>query len=198
VLKKDPETLKKEIEKLPISEALVKHWQKNFETDPLQKALRFLLLSNFTYLGKGDTLRLGIDHTKRNLIDRIEPTFAALKNTKITSFDFREVLSKIAFSDSVTPKADSFVYLDPIYLGTDHYYKVPNWTISDTEDCFKLMATCGINCAMSEFSGPEIERLIKEYNMNRIPIKLRRNIKNERQELLITNYQESQTKITFL
>lgn len=197
VLQKDPETLKKEIEKLPISEGLIKYWQKNFETDPLQKALRFLLLSNFTYLGKGDTLRLGICHTKRNLIDRIEPTFELLKNTKITSFDFREVLSKISFSDSVTPKSDSFVYLDPIYLGTDHYYRVPNWTISDTEDCFKIMATCGINCAMSEFSGPEIDRLIFEYKMNCIPIKMRRNIKNNRQEILITNYEQSQTKINY-
>src|SRR5690606_38979825 len=103
----------------------------------------------------GDTIRFGIDKCKQNLLDRIEPTFQMLKNAKITSVDFREVLGKISFNDNVTPKKESFVYLDPVYLGTQHYYKVPKWSINDTEDCFKLMDSCGIKCAMSEFDSPQ-------------------------------------------
>src|SRR5690606_17463258 len=99
------------IELLPISESLLKYWKTHKESEPIKKALRFLLLSNFTYLGKGDTIRFGIDKCKQNLLDRIEPTFQMLKNAKITSVDFREVLGKISFNDNVTPKKESFVYL---------------------------------------------------------------------------------------
>ncbi len=192
VLLDQKEELKRQIELLPISDSLIKHWKTNLETDPVRKALRFLLLSNFTYLGKGDTLRLGMDHTKRNLINRLDPTFEMLKNSKILNTDFREVLKKISFDKSVTPKSDSFVYLDPIYFGTEHWYRVPNWTIKDTEDCFILMATCGIKCAMSEFDSIEILELAIKYNMNVIYLKERQNIKNKRQEILITNYDSNQ------
>lgn len=197
VLLNQKDELKRQIELLPISESLIKYWKKNYETDPLKKALRFLLLSNFTYLGKGDTIRLGICKSKKNLLDRIEPTFEMLSNSKIMSVDFREVLQKISFSDSVTPKEDCFVYLDPIYFGTEHWYKVPNWTLKDTEDCFKLMSECGIKCAMSEFNTSVILDLAKKYRMNVIPLKNRQNIKNRKQEILITNYSNQQSSLQF-
>ena len=195
VLLDQKEILKKEIELLPITESLVKYWKKNKETEPVKKAIRFLLLSNFTYLGKGDTIRLGIDHTKRNLLDRIEPTFKSLQNTKITCVDSRKVLNKISFDKSVTPKEDSFVYLDPEYFKTINNYNTPIWTINDTEDCFKIMKNCGINCSMSEFDTPEILEFAKKYKMNVIYLKKRRNLKKKSQEILITNYTNKQYKI---
>lgn len=195
VLLDQKDELKKQIELLPVSESLIKYWRKNTETEPLKKALRFLLLSNFTYLGKGDTIRLGIDHCKQNLLDRIEPTFEMLKNSKILNVDFRDVLKKISFHKDVTPKSDCFVYLDPVYLNTEHWYRVPNWTIKDTEDCFIIMATCGIKCAMSEFDSPEILELAIKYEMNVIYLKDRQNIKNKRQEILITNYEKPQLRL---
>jgi len=197
VLLERKEDLIKEIEMLPISESLIKYWRNTTESDPMKKALRFLLLSNFTYLGKGDTIRLGIDHCKRNLINRIEPTFQMLKNSKILNVDFRQVLSKISFNKDVTPKEDCFVYLDPVYLNTEHWYRVPEWTINDTEDCFILMATCGIKSAMSEFNSPEILELAIKYQMNVIYLKDRQNLKNKRQEILITNYDNRQVAMSF-
>ena len=150
VLLDQKDELIKQLKLLPISESLIKYWYKNLETDPLRKAIRFLLLSNFTYLGKGDTMRLGIDHSKRNLINRIEPTFQLLQNTKILNVDFREVQSKISFHEDVTPKKDCFGYLDPCYLETEHNYKVPTWTINETKACFDIMDSSGFNHAMSE------------------------------------------------
>lgn len=188
VLLNNKEELKRKIELLPISSSLIKYWNKNTETDPVTKAIRFILLSNFTYLGKGNTLRVGIDHAKQNILDRIDPTFEMLKDAKIMNCDFREVLDKVSFQDNVTPKADCFVYLDPVYLGTEHYYKVPKWTVKDSEDCFKIMASCGIKCAMSEFDHPEIIQLATKYKMNVIILGSRCNIKNRRTEILITNY----------
>ena len=189
------EELKQQIEILPISESLIKYWIKNKETDPLRKAIRFLLLSNFTYMGKSDTLRLGIDHSKRNLIKRLEPTFRMLQNSKITNVDFRQVLSKISFHEDVTPKNACFNYLDPVYLGTEHNYKVDKWTIKDTEDCFKIMQNSGINSAMSEFDVEPVLDFASDYNMNVIYLKERRNLKNKRQEILITNYKHQSNRI---
>lgn len=195
VVLNNKEELERQIKILPISNSLIKYWRKNTESDPVKKAIRFLLISNFTYLGKGDTIRLGIDHSKQNLLDRIEPTFEMLKNCQILNEDFRNVLNKISFSDSVTPKSDCFIYLDPVYLDTEHYYRVPNWTKSDSEDCFKIMSGSGIKCAMSEFNHPEILDLAKLYNMNVIYLKNRRNIKNVKQEILITNYEKTQMEL---
>lgn len=191
------EELKRQVELLPISAGLIKHWKKNNETDPIKKALRFLLLSNFTYLGKGDTIRFGIDNTKKNLIDRIEPTFEKLQNCKIMTEDFRNVLPKISFNEMVTPKSECFIYLDPVYLDTDHYYRVPNWSKNDTEDCFKIMAESGIKCAMSEFNNPIVLGLAKKYQMNVKPLIERQNINNRKIEILITNYTPESTLSLF-
>jgi len=186
-----------QIRLMPITEGLLKHWKHNTETEPLKKAIRFLLLSNFTYLGKGDTLRLGLDNTKNNLIKNIEPTFLHLQDVKITNDDFRNVIDKISFSETVLKKSQSFVYLDPIYLDTDHFYKVPKWTEKDTKDCFEIMANSGIQSAMSEFDSEKILDFASDYKMNVIYLKERQNIKNKRTEILITNYQNNQLSFDY-
>ena len=145
-----------EIKIMPVTESLITYWQKHQETEPVKKAVRFLLLSNFTYLGKGNTLRIGLGNEKVSLLNYIEPTFLKLKNAKITNRDFRNVIDKISFNDKIITKKEAFVYLDPIYLDTEHYYKVPKWKESDTEDCFKIMTNCGIKTAMSEFKNEKI------------------------------------------
>jgi DNA adenine methylase len=188
VLLENKDELVEQIRIMPISQSLIKFWKRNPETDPMLKALRFLLLSNFTYLGKGDTLRLGLDNTKRILIKNIEPTFHLLQNTKITNLDFREVIPKISFSKKLITKKQAFAYYDPIYLGTEHFYKVPTWNVDCTEDCYKSMATSGIPSAMSEFDSEPILDFASDYKMNVIYLKERQNIKNRRKEVLITNY----------
>ncbi len=188
VLKERKDALYKAIELLPITSSLVKYWKQHQETDSIQKAIRFLLLSNFTYLGKGDTLRIGLDNSKRNLLKAIEPTFIALSDTKITNYDFRDVIKKISFSEKVLPKNQALIYLDPVYLETEHYYKVPKWTKQDSYDCFEIMSNSGIRCAMSEFDHPFIIEQAKQRGLNVIPLKVRHNIKNKRLEVLITNY----------
>ena len=191
------EELIRQILLMPITESLVNYWKKNIETDPMKKAIRFLLLSNFTYLGKGDTLKFGLENAKKNIIKNIEPTFLWLQDATLMNRDFREVISKINFSEKLLKKSEAFVYLDPVYLDTTHYYKVPKWTIKDTEDCFKIMATCGIPSAMSEFNNDQVLKLAKDYKMNVIYLTERRNIKNVRTEILVTNYFIDQLSLDF-
>ena len=51
---------KEEFEKafydMPIHSDLLEYWKENEETEPIRKALRFLLRSNFTYSGTGTAL----------------------------------------------------------------------------------------------------------------------------------------------
>jgi DNA adenine methylase len=183
------EELKEAIEMMPISSSLMKHWQKNEEQDPVLKAIRFLFRSNFTYLGKGDTLKIGVNHTKRNILQRIKPTFKALAHATIMSYDFREVLSKISFHPKTLTREETFIYLDPVYLDTGHWYKVPKWTKDDTYDCFEIMSNEGILAAMSEFRHPFVIAEAKRRGFMIIPIVSRRNIKNRKDEILITNYE---------
>lgn len=192
VIQKRKEDLRREIEILPISESLVNHWKKNTETDPVLKAVRFLLLSNFTYLGKGDTLRVGLDNAKESILKNLDATFDYLRNCKIVSRDFRDVLKMISFSKKLNDKQHCFVYLDPIYFETEYFYKVPNWTFKDTIDCLELMITCGIKCAMSEFNHPMVIAEAKKRGLNVITIGERKNIKNRKIEILITNYSNDQ------
>lgn len=187
-LQNDKEGLYRAIDKIPVASSLIKYYKASNEVDPIQKAVRFLLLSNFTYLGKGDTLRLGLDNTKRLLLESIDVVFEQIKHAQITNYDFREVIGKISFSETVLSKSDAFVYLDPVYLDTVSFYKVPNWRKEDTIDCFNLMSDCGIKCAMSEFDHPTVLHEAQRRGFKVIGISSRQNIKNRRTEVLITNY----------
>lgn len=189
VVKNQKDQFIKEIKRLPVSESLLKYWKHNTEQDPIIKAIRFVLMSNFTYMGKGDTIRFGIDNTKKELLNNVETTFSMLENTQIMNRDFREVLPAISFSETVTSKSKSFVYMDPVYLDTEHYYRVPKWRLSDSCDCLDIMVNSGIRCAMSEFDHPDIIREAKKRGLFIEHLKTRRNIKNYRVEILITNYQ---------
>lgn len=197
IVQSDLEKLRKEICLVPISESLIKYWQKNLETDPIKKAIRFLFLSNFTYMGKGDTLRAGLDNAKDSILKNLTSTFKMLQNVKIMSRDFREVLPAISFSKGLNDKEKCFVYLDPIYLGTEHYYRVPKWTEQDTTDCLDIMVNCGIKSAMSEFDNPFVVAEAIKRDLNIIYLGERSNIKNRRTEILITNYSVDQLSLDF-
>lgn len=197
LIQNDVEELTKQIKLVPISEGLVKHWKKNLETDPVKKAVRFLFLSNMTYMGKGDTLRAGLDNAKQSILKNMDETFKRLENVKIMNRDFREVLPAISFTKGLNDKEHCFVYMDPIYLDTEHNYRVPTWDKKDTLDCLHIMKDCGIKAAMSEFDHPFVIRQAKKLGLNIITLKNRVNIKNRRTEILITNYEVNQTELIF-
>lgn len=183
-----PNQLIDSIYSMPISKTLLNHWKTNIPQDPVTKAARFLLLSNFTYLGKGDTIRFGVGKEKETLIPKIKKTLAYLGDDRIMNEDFRNVVKKVSFSKNLITRDQSMIYLDPVYLGTSHYYRVPTWTEEDSFDCFNIMSNEGIPAAMSEFDHPFILSEAKKRGFTVIPIKKRLNIKGEALEVLITNY----------
>ncbi len=52
--------------------------------------------------------------------------------------------------------------------------------------------------AMSEFDNDKVMQLAKEYKMNVIFLKERRNINNRKTEILITNYSVDQVSLDFI
>ena len=188
VIQNEYESFLKQIEIMPITEGLIKYWKQHQEEDPVKKAIRFIFLSNFTYLGKGDTLRLGLDNAKKNIVNNAYQTFKYLQNAKITNRDFRDVIPNISFTKGLNDKEKCFVYLDPVYYETTNIYKVPKWKLDDTIDCLNIMINCGIKSAMSEFYHPKVVKEAKQRGLNVILLKERANIKDRKVEILITNY----------
>lgn len=195
VVKENKTELIKQIELLPLHQNLMKYWKKNHESDPVFKALRFLFISNFTYLSKGYNLKFTADNSKDVLLSRIEPTFKLIQNAKFMCVDFRKALQLISFQDNsdLCKKSDTFIYSDAPYLESDGWYTHNNNTEIDVIDCMDVTFNSGINGAMSEFNHPFILEQAKERNLNVITIGERRNLKNRRIEILVTNYENHPT-----
>jgi len=186
----------------PMSEDLFYYWKENLETDPVKKALRFMYLSGFSYLGKADTFRL--IHSDCSYKQKVEALIkicsSEMKNTMLRSKDFREFFDGIYVSDKHIGKKDRFIYADPPYIETEDNYNTPKWTKADSIDLFDTLEATGIRFAMSEFDHPFILSQAKKRNLNVIEIGERRNINNRKTEILITNYkiiEKAQTPTLF-
>ena len=176
VLKSNKEELVKELEIMPMTETLLKHWNNHKETEPLQKAIRFIMLSNFGYMGKPNTLVFGQSYgnQKKSTLSKMDITFEKIKNAQFMCCDFRKVLAKVQFRDN---ENEAFVYADPPYIGTDNNYS-NSFTEQDTKDLFELLVNSGLRFAISEFDNEFVLGLANDYKLNIITIGERQNMKD--------------------
>lgn len=174
----------------PIHENLWNYWRENRESDPIRGALRFLILSNFGYLG-GLNLAYKQTNTSELILKHLDETQKHLFGVVFMNCDFREVLPKISFRTE-REKEKAFVYADPPYLGTKGKYQT-NFSKNDTLDLFDTLEKSGIRFAVSEFDNPFVLDEAKRRNLNIIDIGERVNLKNRRNEILITNYEHSKS-----
>src|SRR5690606_14049318 len=138
------------------------------------------------------------DNSKSVLLNRIEPTFEYIKDARFMNVDFRKVINMISFGDesALCKKTDSFVYSDPPYYETEGWYTNNSNKEKDVIDHFDMLCNSGLRFAMSEFNSPFILENASQRGLNIITIGERRNLKNRRTEILITNYEkERQTKL---
>lgn len=198
VVKNNRQELYKRIDEMPIHQSLMKYWKKQQEEDPIWKAVRFLFISNFTYLSKGYNIKFTADNSKKILLDRIEPTFKYMADAKFMCVDFREVLSMISFQDKamLCTRGDSFIYSDAPYFGTDGWYTHTHKKEADTIDHFDMLCNSDIRFGMSEFDNEFIMDIATDRGLNIIQIGERRNLKNRRNEILITNYTKQRNLFT--
>ena len=195
VVMNQKDELEKAFYQMPIHSDLLNYWKKHEETDPIKKALRFLFLSNFTYLGKQDCLAItGYNNSKNILLSLIDKTNELINDVQFINYDFKEVFNKISFDDRGNGgKPSSFIYADPPYLSTTDKYEQGGFTEQDSIDLFNTLQNTGCKWAMSEFDNPFILQQAKERGLNVIIIGERQNLKNRRTEILITNYANQKT-----
>ena len=180
---------------MPIHQDLMDYWNKNKEVEPIRKALRFLLLSNYGYMGKPETLGMQITRPSDVILKNIDKTFDMIFNTKLSNKDFRKFLRVIAFRNEKEIQ-NTFIYCDSPYLNTvDTYSDSDSWIEKDAEDLFDSLQEIGCNFAMSEFNHPFIIDQVEKRGLNIIYIGERQNLKNRRVEILVTNYSNSQQSL---
>lgn len=171
----------------PYNEQLFKYWADNEELQPIDKAIRFIYLSNFGYLGKSETLKFGYQNTKSVILEKMPLVNQLLNDVQFMNCDFRKVLGKINFRHGDNDKEHAFVYADPPYLDTEDNYS-HSFTEQDSSELFDSLEASDLRFAMSEFDHPFIIDQAKKRKLKVTQIGERNNIKNRRLEILITNY----------
>ena len=182
-----------ELEILPYHSDLLDFWKKNKEEDSVKKALRFIFLSNFVIPFTQDINRKVFCATKELVLQNTDNTLKFIKETNIRFFneDFRLFINRIMLRGTERPLQDeaTFFYCDPPYLGTANNYS-NSFTEQDSIDLFDCLQATGCKFAMSEFDNEFILNQAKERGLNVIIIGERKNLKNRRTEILITNYEK--------
>ena len=180
------EELVKQIELMPIHSDLLEYWKKNKESKPIKKAIRFLLLSNFTYMGIGGEIHSAIKNYKLNILNVINTTNKLLQNVIFQNKDFRKFIKGLSFR-GLQEIENTLIYCDPPYLGTiDNYSN--SFTEQDTVDLLNELEKTGCKYAVSEFDNDFILNIVKGRNLNVHFLGERQNLKNRRTEILVTNY----------
>lgn len=185
---------KEELEKafylMPTHSDLLEYWKKNEETEPIKKALRFLLLSNMTFMGAGASIQGGTGNTKNAFYNYIDKTYEMINDVKFFNTNAVDFLTKkVAFGESA-PIDECFIYCDPPYLGTGDNY-ADSFTEELSNSLFDTLQSIGCKWAMSEFDHPFIIEQANSRGLNIEIIGERHNLKNKKTEILITNYKNS-------
>lgn len=187
--------LQEALEIMPVHEDLLRHYKTHHENEPIAKALRFLFLSNYTYLGKQCTMRASPDNSKSILLSRLDETQKLLFDVQFFNQDYLKFLGILSLkTEKRNLISQTFIYADPPYLETINTYNTgKKWTAQDATDLVEALQKTKSKWAMSEFNHPHILQLANTNNLHINYITERRNIKNSRTEILITNYKNDNT-----
>lgn len=179
----------------PISEQLFYEWVECKETEPVRKALRFLYLSSFSFLGKNETFLLIHSNCtyKQKLQHLIKKCAECFKNTMFRNKDFRDFFNDIYVTDAHIPMSKRFAYFDPPYVKTTNNYK-EGFTENDSIDLIETADKTGIRYCYSEFETDFTKELAKTYNLNIYKIGERRTLGNRNTEIIMTNYKSPAIK----
>ena len=147
-------------------------------------------------MGNPETLLLLCSNSKQICYNYIDKTFEYLSgidgfDIKFSNSDFRKFLKSLPFRGE-NEQSKSFIYCDPPYLGTHDNYS-NSFTEADSLDLFNTLEETGCKYAMSEFDHPFILQQAKERGLNVHIIGERKNLKNRRTEILVTNYRNNPT-----
>jgi len=197
VVMKQKEELEKAFYMMPIHSDLLDYWKKNEEIDPIKKALRFLFLSNLTFMGTGEAMRYTATKQEypQNFKKYLELTQDKLFDVHFNNTDCDKFIRDISFqTDGRNDEEKTLIYCDPPYLGTNDNYS-DSFTEEQSETLFNTLEAKGCKFAVSEFNHPFIIEQAEKRGLNVIIIGERQNLKNRRTEILVTNYENNQKSL---
>jgi len=168
--------------------------KKQYPKNSLRSTAKWLFLNACTYLGMGETLNFGFGNDKKILKENIIKIYNIIKDDSFdfSCKDFRKFYKgfKIRKDEGMTRELNRiFMYNDSPYLGTSTKQYNCTWTEQDAADLFRLNVEAGWKFAISEFDHPFVLEQAKKYNLFVNYIGERQNLKDRRNEILITNYE---------
>lgn len=186
------EEFKQQIEDLLLHGSLFEYWKKNKEEDPIRKAVRFIFLSNFSFMGKNDCFKLEVTtsfHIKENILNLLDETYNKLKKCYFHNKDIVKFLNALSFKSN-REKEKIFIYLDPPYIDTCNNYKQDKFTKDKFIEMLETVINMNVKFAISEFNNQFVINECKLRGLNIISVCNRLNKQNNSnvEELLITNY----------
>lgn len=189
------------IEKLLLFPICQTTWRKLKTWQPkstVNQVFKFLVFSNFGFLGKPDTLLIGNNNNKSILIKNIKTwlKYRLKDKFKYLNVSYEKGLSQIGFRTDIEYN-NTFIYADPPYYQKRNNYAKDCKSI-DLKELLLYCISTGLQFAVSELLSEYTENLAKELNLNIIHIKIGRNLNNVATEILITNYSINIPKQTLL
>lgn len=176
----------------PLSTSIFKHFMKCTPKDEIEKALRFLYLSNFSLYGKMDTMKLGL-HNDKDILMKNFHTLHSSESVRFTNYDFRKFFSSIEWKRKDDSLTRIFVYCDPPYVGTTDNYS-DSFTEQDTIGLFDILEEMNMKYKnfyymVSEFKSDFIIDQADKRCLHYAEIGERRSLNNRSTEIIITNYE---------
>lgn len=188
VVKHQKNKLIKEYKMLPTHKSIFNYWKGRKEKEPIYKALRFLFLSNFSYLGRKETLKFSTDNTKQMFLNHIDFVFDKIQNVKFSCSDFESFINKELSFRRETDRAQTLIYCDPPYLDTINKYEAGVWTEEDLHRLIKTLFKSKTMFCISEFYSEKILNISKEHKLNLTKLNTRQNLKNRQTEIVLSNF----------
>lgn len=181
------------VESVPYDKTTFKWFMKLEPANDIEKAVKFIVLSNWSYLGNMDCLVFVMQNNKKITLQNIKHAYNYLiknkdANIQFNNADFRVFLNEFAFRHKDYDREKSFIYCDPPYLKTTDTYS-DSFKEQDFRDLVQTCIDSGIKFAISEFDNEIVKNIALENNLNIILICERRTLKSRNIEILITNYE---------
>lgn len=179
----------------PYSRAVFAYFKDNKAKNKIEKALRFLYLSNYSLYGKNDTLYFNAyNNSKEVLLSDMKNIFKYLKFVKFENKNLFDVVLPLSYPKN-RPNAfnGQFVYLDLPYIDTTDNYS-NSFNENDTRKAIEKMNKTGLRYAISEFKSEITQNIAKDYGLNYIEVIERKTLNNRNTEILITNYKPDYQK----
>ena len=174
VIKEKPQQFENLLRIAPKNRGLFSYWKNNTEKHSVWRAVRFVYMSNFSFMSGGETLKVGTSNCKKLTLRRIKQTLDMLEDTIFDNKNYDEFLSGISLREN-KGKNKIFIYCDPPYVKTAQKYNTPKWRAEDLDKLLKFLVNFGEKFAVSEFDTEEVLEAAEKYRLKVIDVRIRRN-----------------------